>query len=344
MALGVEHLEAVDLLAHTGELDRHARHLAHRQRRAAARVAVGLGQDDAGEGQRLLEGLGGVDRVLALHGIDHEQGFDRIELGVQLLDLGHQHFVDRQAAGRVDQQHVEVVAPGVVERGARDVQRLLVGRAREPLGAGLLGHGLELLDGGRAVHVARHGEHLLLALLDQVLGQLGGGGGLAGALQAGHEDHGRRLGREVDVRHALAHGGGEFAVDDADQRLARLERAQHFLAERLLLHAGDEVAHHGQRHVGLQQRHAHLAQHVLHVAFGDARLAAHRLDEAGELFGEGGGHEGNTLLSAAADRWKVVKTWKRYVGPLSRGGCPRRGWAKRRDVREAGGRAYTLHR
>jgi uncharacterized protein YbjT (DUF2867 family) len=61
---------------------------AHRQRRAAARVAVQLGQHDAGQRQRLLEGLGGVDRVLALHGVDDEQGLDRVQRGVQVLDLG----------------------------------------------------------------------------------------------------------------------------------------------------------------------------------------------------------------------------------------------------------------
>ena len=51
-------------------------------------------------------------------------------------------------------------------------------------------------------------------------------------------------------------------------------------AERLVLDAGDEVAHHRQRDVGFEQGHAHFAQHVLHVVFGDAGLAAHRLDEA----------------------------------------------------------------
>jgi hypothetical protein len=90
------------------------------------------------------------------------------------------------------------------------MSRLLVGRGGEPLGAGLGGHGLELLDGRRAVHVARDRQHLLLALFDQVLGQLGRGGGLAGALQAGHQDDGGRLGGQVDVGHALAHGGGQF--------------------------------------------------------------------------------------------------------------------------------------
>ena len=202
----------------------------------------------------------------------------------------------RQPAGGVDQQHVEVMALGVVERGQRDVVRLLVRRRREPFGAGLARHRLQLLDGRRPVDVGRDRQHLLLALLDQVLGQLGGGGGLAGALQAGHQDHRRRLGGEVQLGHGLsapcrlAHGGGELAVHDAHQRLARRQRAHHLLAERLVLDAGDEVAHHRQRHVGLEQRHAHLAQHVLHVVFGDAGLAAHRLDEARQAVGEGGGH------------------------------------------------------
>jgi uncharacterized protein YbjT (DUF2867 family) len=62
---------------------------AHRQRRAAARVAVQLGQHHAGQRQRLLEGLGGVDGVLALHGVDDEQRLDRVQRGrVQVADLG----------------------------------------------------------------------------------------------------------------------------------------------------------------------------------------------------------------------------------------------------------------
>ena len=292
MALGVEHLQPVDLLADAGELDRRAGDLPHRQGRAAARIAIELGEDDAGERQRLLERLGRVDRVLALHGVHHEQGLDRVDRRVQFLDLAHHRLVDREAAGRVDQQHVEVLAARLVQRGAGDVHRLLVRRAREPLGPGLLRHRLQLLDGGRAVDVARHGQHLLPALLDQVLGQLGRGGRLARALQARHQDHRRRLGGEVDVGDALAHGGHQLVVHDAHQRLARVQRAHHLLPQRLLLDAGDEVAHHGQRHVGLQQRHADFAQHLLHVVLGDAGLAAHLLDEAGQFVGKGGGGHG----------------------------------------------------
>ncbi|OMP13724.1 hypothetical protein COLO4_01082, partial [Corchorus olitorius] len=120
---------------------------------------------------------------------------------------------------------------------------------------------------------------------------LGRGRGLAGALQAGHEDDGRRLGVEIDVGHALAHGGGQFLVDDGHQQLAGLQGAQHLLAQRLFLDARNEVAHHGQGHVGLEQGHAHFAQHVLYVGFGDAGLAAHLLDESRKFVGQSGGHK-----------------------------------------------------
>ena len=55
-ALGMELLQRVDLLADADELDRLAGDGAHRQRRAAARIAVHAGQDDAGDAEALVEG------------------------------------------------------------------------------------------------------------------------------------------------------------------------------------------------------------------------------------------------------------------------------------------------
>ncbi len=46
----------------------------HRQRRAAAGVAVELGQHHAGEADAVAERLRGGDGVLADHGVDDEQG------------------------------------------------------------------------------------------------------------------------------------------------------------------------------------------------------------------------------------------------------------------------------
>ena len=118
---------AIDFLAGARKLDRRPGDLAHRQRRTAARVAIQLGQHNAGEWQRFAKGLGRVGRVLALHGIDHEQGLHRLQFGVQALDLGHQGVVNRQATGRVHQQHVKVVFAGVIDGRAGNVDRLLIG-------------------------------------------------------------------------------------------------------------------------------------------------------------------------------------------------------------------------
>ena len=85
--------------------------------------------------------------------------------------------------------------------------------------------------------------------------------------------------------------GENAPPDNPDQRLAGRQRTHDFLAKRLVLHAGDEVAHHGQRDVGFQQCHAHFTQHVLDVAFGDAGLAAHLLDQPRQAIGKGRGHE-----------------------------------------------------
>ena len=75
----MEDFEAVELFRDADELDRLARHVAHGERRATARVAVELGEHDAGERQRVVERLRGVDRVLAEHRIDDEERFSRFQ-------------------------------------------------------------------------------------------------------------------------------------------------------------------------------------------------------------------------------------------------------------------------
>ena len=61
----------------------------------------------------------------------------------------------------------------------------------------------------------------------------------------------------------------------------------------------------GKRDVGFEQRDAHLAQHLLGVGFGQARFAAHRLDDAGEPLGqvfEHGRTRGQTGTVAPGER------------------------------------------
>src|SRR4051812_27309466 len=184
--LGVEALELVELLAHAGEQDRLAGDGLDAQRGAAAGVAVELAHQDAVELDRLAELLGDVHGVLAGHRVDDEQDVVRLDRAADVDELLHELGVDVQAAGGVDDQDVLAVHLRLVERPPRDVDRRAVGALLVDVGADLGAELHELLDGGWAVDVARRHRDRRAVLGLQVAGELGAGGRLAGALEAGH--------------------------------------------------------------------------------------------------------------------------------------------------------------
>ena len=116
---GMERLQRVELLAHADELQRLPGDVADRKRRAAAGIAVHLGQDHAGDAEALVELVGDLHGVLAGHGVGDEQDLDRVELLLQLLQLRHQLVVDVQAAGGIHQQHVAAGLHGFALRAER---------------------------------------------------------------------------------------------------------------------------------------------------------------------------------------------------------------------------------
>ena len=74
-------------------------------------------------------------------------------------------------------------------------------------------------------------------------------------------------------------------MHDLDDLLAGGDRFGDRLAGGLVLHRLDEIARHGQRDVGLQQRHAHFAQGGLDVVLGQRALLGQPVKDAGEAFG-----------------------------------------------------------
>ena len=68
--------------------------------------------------------------------------------------------------------------------------------------------------------------------------------------------------------------------------LAGRQAADHFLAKRFFLDPRDKIPHHRQGNIGLQERQADLAQHVLSIGFCEACLTPHGLDDTGETLGE----------------------------------------------------------
>ncbi len=99
--------------------------MANRERRTAASITVDFGQHDAGERQRFVKRFSGIGRILTGHGIDHKQRFNRLNRGMNLLDLVHHRFIDVQTAGGIHQQHIVEFQFGFFERGVNNIDRFL---------------------------------------------------------------------------------------------------------------------------------------------------------------------------------------------------------------------------
>ena len=93
--------------------------LRHRQRGAAAGVAVELGQHDAVEADAVEERLRGGDGVLADHRVDDEQDLVGLHGVADVGGLLHQLGVDAEPAGGVDDDDVVHLLLGVLDRVAR---------------------------------------------------------------------------------------------------------------------------------------------------------------------------------------------------------------------------------
>jgi hypothetical protein len=124
-------------------------------------------------------------------------------------------------------------------------------------------------------------------------------------LQARHEDHRGRLHLQFERHRGVAHQMRELAVDDSDERLARRERPDDLLADRLVAHGGDEILDDRQRDVGFEQCEPHLAQRVGNVGVGEARFAAQRLDDSRQPFGQRVEHR--VLLHGCARRARLAR-------------------------------------
>ncbi len=165
----MEIVERIDLLADADQLDRLAGDMPHRERRAAAAVAVHAGQDDAGDAERIVEGGRGPHRILAGQRIGDEQDLVRAGLLLDLGDFGHQLHVDRGPAGRVEDQHVEAAEARRLLTAPRDLHGGLAGDDRQEIDLDLLRQDLQLLHGGGSPRVERGEQHLFLKRSDRRL-------------------------------------------------------------------------------------------------------------------------------------------------------------------------------
>ena len=157
----------------------------------------------------------------------------------------------------------------------------------------------QLLDGGGALEVGAD-EQRITALGLEPAGQLGRRGGLAGALQTGHQHDGRGPAGVGDLQRLAAENAGEFAIDDLDDLLARIEHLRSGRPDRLGADAVDDLAGHADVDVGIEQGGPDLAQDLLDVGFGEPALAAQALDDPVEAGGESLEHFARRVPAAPA--------------------------------------------
>ena len=193
------------------------------------------------------------------------------------------------AAGGVDDEHVAAEVGGLALGffgEAEDVVGAVGGCGVEfalvEIGADGAGDDGELLARGGAVDVDGD-EHGAVPGLLEPLGELAGGGGFTGALQAGHEDDAGGLRGLLEARGVLAEDVDELVVDDLDDLLGGGEGGGDLGAEGAGADVLDELVDDGEVHVGFEQGEADLADGVGDVLVGDGAFAAEVLKGALEL-------------------------------------------------------------
>ena len=144
----------------------------------------------------------------------------------------------------------------------------------------------ELLDGGRPLQVGADEERVasLPPLVPE--GQLAGRGGLAGALQTGQQNHGRRPRRVGQPERIAAQDVSQLVVDDLHDLLARSQALREVHPDELLADPRDEIPDDPQVDVRLQQGQPDLPQRLVDVGLAQPAPSAQPAEDRVEAVGQ----------------------------------------------------------
>ena len=269
----------VVFFADADELDRRAGDFADGKRRAAAGVAVELGEDHARDTQPLVEFPRGAHGVLPDHGVGDEQhfGWGSVRASASESSFINSSSMCRRPAvsTRITSQAASLAsrtAPRTISRG------LLVPVPGQQRSARGLGDLRELLARGGAVDV-RGNHDWPVAVLGEPFAHFAGGGGLAGALQSDDQPDRRRAGRELRLGFA-AEQFGQFIANDFDDLLIGRKLEHYFRADGFGFDVLDQLVDDGEVDVAIEHGLADLAQCGFEVLVGEFPLAAEIFENA----------------------------------------------------------------
>jgi hypothetical protein len=280
----VEHLERFGLLAGPEELHADAGDGCDREGRPTPSIAIDLGEDQPGHGDRGLEGLGDRNGLLAGHRVHHEERLDGMDGRVDVADLAHQHLVDAEAARGVEDDRVPGQSLRGIERAADDGDDRGAFRAAVDRYVDRLAERLELLCRRRPVRV-RGDKQRSPADAHHVPGELGRGRRLARSLEPDEGDD-RGVAGQVEVLLACGEEADELIVDDLHDLLAGRQAREDLRADGSLANPGDEVLHDAELDVGLEQGQPDLAHRHVDVRLGHAPPAREGGERAAQAIAE----------------------------------------------------------
>ena len=284
-AVGMEVLERVRLLTDADVLDRLLEHAVDRERRTAARIAIHLREDDAGDVEPRVEALGDLDRVLARHAVGDEEDLVGPDGGLEPLQLAHHLVVDLQPARGIHEHDAIARAARLIDAVARDLHHVLMPALGVHRDVELLTERLELVDRGWPVDV-RGDEARLTALCLELSRELGRGRRLSRTLEPDHHHDGGRDRAQLQPFATLAEHRRELVIDDLHQLLGGRDRLELTDADCLLLDALEELAGQGEVDVGLEEDATYFTQPVLDVRFGEDTTAAQAREGGLEFLGK----------------------------------------------------------
>ena len=253
-AIGVEGLQGLQAFPHADELDRLPRDLAHGKRGSPAGIPVHLGQHTAAEFQPLAEAPSRLHRVLAQHGIGHEQNLVGTGEIPDLDELIHHRVINAEPAGRVQDDDTAIGLTRSFDAATTQLHGIRIRphiSRTEDRHIDRAAQGLQLLHCCRTIRVCRHqlrGPSLLL----EAQGKLAGDRGLAAPLQSYQQNDGRRAIGQLQGIGCPTQQSHELVVDDLDDLLSRGEAAQHHLASGLFPHSFEEAAGYLEIDIGLE--------------------------------------------------------------------------------------------
>jgi hypothetical protein len=280
----MERLKVTQLLPHSGEFDRAAGDVRHRKGRAAARVTVKLREDDAGDIDFLEKRLGDVYRVLSCHRVADQQCLGRLDGPGDVAELGHQLAIHVHPPCRVYDEIGVAVVGGDLQSLGGNCDRVVGTDLGMNGHTGLSSEQLQLADGRWTAKIGG-GEQWPAALFLEAQGKLGRGGRFTRSLKTCDQDDARRPVRGYESLGLASEHIDKGGVDELNDLLCGCKALVDLGPLRALAHVLNECLHHAQRHIGLEQCKAYLAQHVVDLFLVEATARAEPGKDAVESVG-----------------------------------------------------------